>query len=62
LTVQTDRSTVNDMNRQSGLFVFVRRRFRFQSRELNQNNEYVQMSLCHLIVRCRPAFSGGTHG
>ena len=29
---------------------------------LNQNNEPVQVSLGHLIVRCRPASSGGTHG
>lgn len=29
---------------------------------LNQNNEPVQVSLGNLIVRCRPASSGGTHG
>jgi acyl dehydratase len=29
---------------------------------LNQINEPVQVSLGHLIVRCRPASSGGTHG
>ncbi|HEV2826687.1 MAG TPA: MaoC family dehydratase [Pyrinomonadaceae bacterium] len=29
---------------------------------LNQNNEPVQVSLGNLIVRCRPASSGETHG
>jgi acyl dehydratase len=29
---------------------------------LNQNNEHVQVSLGHLIVRRRPWSSGGTHG
>jgi acyl dehydratase len=29
---------------------------------LNQHNEPVQVSLGHLIVRCRPASSGGQHG
>jgi len=29
---------------------------------LNQNNEPVQVLLGSLIVRCRPACSGGIHG